>query len=139
MLALAAAPPADLAALGATPGVGRGTVRRAGLEILRVLASPPKLPPKPKGQRFAIDREREAKLKQAREARDRVAKELGIEPGVLAPRAGLERVVDGLPGDEAVLAQCLGRRWRASVLAPGLLALAATWREGARRLDAAPA
>jgi hypothetical protein len=68
-----------------------------------------------------------------------VAKELGIEPGVLAPRAGLERVVDGLPGDEAVLAQCLGRRWRASVLAPGLLALAATWREGARRLDAAPA
>ncbi|HQT95424.1 MAG TPA: HRDC domain-containing protein [Thermoanaerobaculaceae bacterium] len=139
MLALAAAPPADLAALGAAPGVGRGTVRRAGREVLRVLASAPQLPPKPKGQRFAIDREREARLKQTREARDRVAKELGIEPGVLAPRAGLERVVDGLPGAEAALAVCLGRRWRASVLAPALLALAATWREGARRPDAAPA
>jgi ribonuclease D len=139
MLALAAAPPVDLAALGATPGVGRGTVRRVGRELLRVLTSAPQLPPRPKGQRFAVDREREARLKLAREARDRVAKELGIEPGVLAPRAGLDRVVDDLPGDEAALAECLGRRWRALVLAPALLPLAATWREGARRLDAAPA
>ena len=139
MLALAASAPADLTALGAVPGVGRGTVRRVGREILRVLASAPQLPPRPKGQRFAVDREREARLKQAREARDRVAKELGIEPGVLAPRAGLEQVVDGLPGDEGALAGCLGRRWRASVLAPALLELAAAWREGARRPDAAPA
>ncbi len=139
MLALAASAPADLTALGAVPGVGRGTVRRVGREILRVLASAPQLPPRPKGPRFAVDREREARLKQTREARDRVAKELGIEPGVLAPRAGLEQVVDGLPGDEGALAGCLGRRWRASVLAPALLELAAAWREGARRPDAAPA
>ncbi|TAM44134.1 MAG: ribonuclease D [Acidobacteria bacterium] len=139
MLALAVAPPADLEALGATPGVGRGTVRRAGKEILRVLASPPPLPPRAKGPRFAVDREREGRVQKAREARDLIAKELAIEPGVLAPRAALEKVVDGRPADEVALAECLGRRWRASVLAPALLPLAAAWREGARRPDAAPA
>ncbi len=139
MLALAASAPADLAALGAVPGVGRGTVRRAGREILRVLASAPQVPPRPRSPRVAVDREREARVKQAREVRDRVAKELAIEPGVLAPRAGLEQIVDGLPRDESAVAGCLGRRWRASVLAPALLELAAAWREGARRPDAAPA
>ncbi len=139
MLALAVAPPADLAALGATPGVGRGTVRRAGREILRVLASPPPLPPRAKGPRFAVDREREGRVQKAR-AGPRPRRQGARHRTGRAGATGRAREGRGRPtGDEAALAECLGRRWRASVLAPALLPLAAAWREGARRPDAAPA
>ncbi len=139
MLALAATPPADLAALGATPGIGRGTLRRSGGELVRVLASAAPVPARERIGRPPVDRERERRVREARDVRDRVAKELGIEGGVLAPRAGLEQVVDRRPAVEAELADCLGRRWRAAVLAPALLALVESWRDGARRPDASPA
>ncbi len=139
LLALAQAPPADLEALAATPGVGRGNVRRFGREILGVLAAPSQAPPRAPRRRFAVDREREARVKQARAARDRVAAELGIEPGVLASRAALEQIVDREPRAAAEVEACLGRAWRAALLAPALLELVASWHGPAVAPDAGPA
>lgn len=139
MLALVQAPPADIAALAATPGVGRTVARRLGVEILKALTNPPPAPEGPPRHRPAADRPREARVREARDARDRVAKELGIEPGVLASRAALEQVVDGRPGGPDELEACLGRKWRTAVLAPALLPLVATWSGRMPRSDAQPA
>ncbi len=139
LLAIAEAPPSDLEALAATPHVGKGNVRRFGREILGALASPPPAPPRGPRRRFEVDREREARLRQARDARDSRAAELGIEPGVLASRAALEQVVDRLPRDESGLSECLGRAWRSAQLAPAILELVAAWRAPAVGPHAAPA
>ncbi len=139
LLALVQTPPADIAALAATPGVGRTVARRFGREILKALASPPPAPEGPPRRRPVVDRPREARVREARDARDRVAKELGIEPGVLASRAALEQVVDGRPNGPLALAACLGRKWRSAVLGPALLPLVATWTGGAPNSDAQPA
>ena len=139
LLALAQAPPADLEALGANPGVGRGNARRFGQEILRTLSHPPEAPPRNPRRRFEVDRAREARVRQARDARDLVARELKIEPGVLASRAALEEVVDREPLDVAEIRACLGREWRTHVLAPSLLQLIAGWRNPVAPSDAQPA
>jgi ribonuclease D len=130
MVALAAAPPADLDALAAVRGVGRSTVRRFGRELLGLIAAPPAVPDRLPKDRFVVDRERELRFKQLRSVRDEVAAGLAVDGGVLAPRAALEAVVDRLPSDEAALADCLGRSWRAAVLAPFLLPVASAWRGG---------
>jgi len=139
LLDLAVAPPSDLDGLAATPGVGKGNVRRVGSEILRVLGAPPEAPPRRVRERFEVDKAREARVRQARDARDRLAKELAIEPGVLASRAALEQVVDRQPHDADGIRACLGRRWRAEVLAPALIDLVASWRHPAGRPHAEPA
>jgi ribonuclease D len=138
LLALAQSPPSDLEALAATPGVGRGNVRRFGPEILRTLDHPPEAPPRQPRRRFEVDREREARVRQARDVRELLAKELRIDPGVLASRAALEQVVDREPLDRAQIRACLGRDWRSDVLAPALLPLVAAWRNPAVRSDAQP-
>lgn len=130
LVTLAADPPADLEALASIRGVGRSTVRRFGRELLAVTATPPAAPDRLAKDRFVVDREREGRFKRLRAVRDEVAAGLAIDGGVLAPRAALEAVADRLPADEASLADCLGRGWRASVLAPFLLPVAAAWRGG---------
>ena len=130
MIELSAQPPTDLETLGKVRGVGRSTVRRFGRELLALLAAPPPAPDRLPRARFVVDRERDARVKLLRAARDQVAAQLAIDGGVLAPRAALDAVAETLPGDQAALAGCLGRRWRAAVLAPVLLPLAATWRGG---------
>jgi ribonuclease D len=137
LLGLASNPPADLAALALVPGVGKSTVRRYGPEIMRLIAHPPPVPPREPRKRPAVDREREARVRQARALRDGVAKELSLDPGVLAPRSALELVVERRPRDAGALAACLGRRWRTAVLAPALLALVAGW-DGAPAAHAEP-
>ena len=130
LLALAQGAPADLVALAAVPGVGRSTVRRFGADILRTIAHPPPAPEREPRERAVVDREREARLRQVRAARDAKAQELAVEPGVLAPRAALEMVVDRRPRSEEDLLPCFGRRWRASVMAPVLLPVVAGWKGG---------
>jgi ribonuclease D len=137
LLALAASPPADLAGMAAVHGIGRSTVRRFGPEILRVIAHPAPAPPREVRERQALDREREALVRQARSVRDAVALELSLDPAVLAPRATLDLVVDRRPRTEDELAACLGRRWRAAALAPALLPLVEGWKGGAK-VDAEP-
>ncbi len=138
LLALATDPPADLAALAVVSGIGRSVVRRFGRELVALVASPPPAPPHPRNPRPPVDRAREEHLRDLRSIREEVARALGLEAGVLAPRATIEQVVDRLPGDEPALAACLGRRWRAAVLAPHLLHLVERWRHGGAGPDAEP-
>jgi len=128
MLRLAREVPADLEAFAKVPGVGRATVRKYGVMLLELLRQAPPAPAREPAVRQPVDRVFEAKVKVARAARDERARELGLEPGVLAPRERLEEVVRALPADVDTLAQCLGRRWRAVALAPALLPLTASWR-----------
>jgi len=139
LLALAQDPPADLEALALVRGVGRGSVRRFGPAILRALAAPPPVPPRVPRNRWVVDRPREARTKQLRDARDLLGKELALNPSVLASRAALEEVVDSRPSDRAGLRACLGREWRTEVLAPVLMPLVEGWRSGTAPADAEPA
>ncbi len=128
MLRLAREVPADLATLARVPGVGRATVRKYGAVLLELLRQPPPAPERQRTARPPHDRVFEARVKAARAARDERAQQLGIEPGVLAPRERLEEVVRVLPQEVDTLASCLGRRWRAEVLACALLPLTCEWR-----------
>jgi len=130
LIALAERAPEDLAALGKVPGVGSSTVRRFGTVLLKLIATAPAAPERAPRERFKVDREREARIKELRAARDGVATLLAIEPGVLTPRAGLEAVVDRRPASAEDLGACLGRRWRTEVMAPVLLPLVAAWPQG---------
>jgi len=138
LLTLASNPPSDLAALAGVPGVGRRTARLYGSELMGSLTQPPLAPAREARQRVAVDRQREARVRQARAARDTIATQLQLDPGVLAPRTALELVVDRRPRDEQDLLTCLARRWRTSVLAPALLALLAGWEGGAATTHAEP-
>ncbi len=138
MLRLAREAPTDMAALAATPGVSRATVRRHGPALLQLLFQPPPAPQREHLPRPAVDREFEGRLKVARARRDERARLLDLEPGVLAPRERLEEVVRALPEHEDALAECLGRRWRAAALAADLLPLTAEWR-ASRSSDDCPA
>lgn len=65
----------------------------------------------------------DARLERAKAARNRIAVELGIEPGVLAGRTTLEAVVRAKPVTRAALEKVTGiRRWQAAVLGDALLA-----------------
>jgi len=119
--------------------VGKSTVGRYGHEIMRSLTQAPPAPARERRQRVPVDREREARVQQARAVRDSVAKELSLDPGVLAPRTALELVVDRRPRNEENLFACLARRWRTSVLAPAILPLVAGWEGGAATRHAEPA
>ena len=130
LLVLAERAPEDLEALAKVPGVGSSTVRRFGPTLLRVLATAPPAPVRAPRERFTVDRERERRLKELRAARDAIAVELAIDPGVLAPRAALEAVVDATPSSREAVETCLGRRWRTEVLATALLAAVAGWDAG---------
>ncbi len=128
LIRLAREAPADLAALAKVPGVSRANVRRFGTALLELLHQAPPAPKRERTERPPVDRVFEARVKAARAARDERARDLDLEPGVLAPRERLEEVVRSLPADVDTLARCLGRRWRAVALAPSLLPLISGWR-----------
>ncbi len=116
LLRLATEAPADFAALARTPGLSPRVSRRWGRAILEALANAtePVLPPPP--SRPPYDKERERLVKKLRAVRDRVAQELGLDPGFLAPRAALEAVAERRPQDDASWFECLRRHWRVRVL-----------------------
>lgn len=128
MLRLAREVPADLAALANVEGIGRASVRRWGAELLDLLRQAPPVPQRPRAPRPPVDRVFETRVKAARAARDERARELDVEPGILAPRERLEEVVRSLPVDIDALAHCLGRRWRAQACGQALLGLTSQWR-----------
>lgn len=116
VLRLAEEPPSDLAALARVPGVSPRVVRRWGSEILQAVAAARELAPPPPNGRPRPDETVERLVKKLRAARDRVAHELGIDPGFLAPRAALEALAAQRPADDEGWLECLRRRWRVSVL-----------------------
>lgn len=128
MLRLAHEAPADLATLARVPGVGQANVRRYGRRLVDLLRQPPPAPERDRPARPPVDQVFEERVKAARAVRDQRARELELQPGVLAPRERLEAVVRCLPANEEELARCLERRWRAAVLGEGLLGLTAQWR-----------
>lgn len=130
LLRLAEQPPADLAALAAFRGVGRGVSRRHGRELLALVTAPPAAPERRPAQPFVRDRESEDRIKQLRVLRDEVAAGLALDPVIVAPRAVLEAVVEALPVRQEELERCTGRRWRAGLLAAAVLPVCRAWRTG---------
>jgi ribonuclease D len=64
----------------------------------------------------------DARLEKVKAARNRVATELGLDPGVLCGRTTLEAVVRALPADRAALERISElRRWQIDVLGDALL------------------
>jgi ribonuclease D len=73
--------------------------------------------------RFPKDPELDARVDRLKAVRNRVATELGLDPGVLCGRGTLETVARARPKDRAGLTQVGGlRRWQIAVLGDALLA-----------------
>ncbi len=112
---LAANPPADVSELARRPGVGPRFVRRWGKELMPVLAQPSEAPARqPRSGHRQLSRLQLARFKGLKLARDAAARELGIEPGLLCPKALMERLATcehpvQVPGD---LARCGLEGWR---------------------------
>lgn len=101
--------------------MNRPGVRRWGAKVLQLLKDPPPAPAPVKGTRWQVDRELEARVRRLRSARDEAALELGLDPGILAPRATLQAMAEHMPTGPEELGACLDRRWRTDVLAERIL------------------
>jgi len=125
-------PPRSLEELGAR-GLPQRVVRRYGRDVLAAVRRGHRAPPLPRPRGRAGDRAPEGVhrlVRRLKEVRDRRARELGIEPGVLCPGAAIETVVrgavatGGLPGEADLVAAGL-LPWQArEVLDPFRAALA---------------
>ena len=116
--ALSRIPPADLPAVLA---------RRHGPALVdavrRALALPADaLPTLERAARPVRDPEHDARVERLKAARNRVAAELGLDPGVLCGRSTLQAVARARPTDRAALARVEElRRWQVEVLGSALL------------------
>ena len=117
MVALARTPPADLAEMSRVEGLGPRFSRRWGVEVLRCLARPQAAPPRPaRRPPPRPDPRLQARAQRLLAARDLVAAGLGLQPGVLCPRAVVEAVAATTDlGPEALAAAGLVG-WRREVL-----------------------
>jgi ribonuclease D len=118
MVALAKQPPADLTALKAVPGIGADQVERRGRDILaaisRGLETPERdFPRVERGPRRAYDPAFDARLERLKTARNRLAVELDLQPGVLCPNGTLEAIAKANPVTLDELARLPElRRWQ---------------------------
>jgi ribonuclease D len=129
MLVMAKAPPTDMAALKAIPGIGSDQAERRGREILsavqRGLEVPEaELPRIERPARRAYDAAFDARLERLKAARNRLAVGLELAPGVLCPNGTLEAIARANPSDMAALAGVRElHRWQLRELGPELLAV----------------
>lgn len=127
MLAMARNPPTDLAALRAIVGVSADQVERRGRDILaavgRGLAVPEgELPRIERGPRQRPDPALEARLDRLKAARNRLATQFELAPGVLCPNGTLEAIARANPATLEALAGVEGvRRWQLRELGAELL------------------
>jgi ribonuclease D len=118
MLAMARQPPADMAALKTIPGIGSDQAERRGRDILaavkRGLEIPEQdLPRVERPPRKAFDPAFEARLERLKAARNRLAVQLDLAPGVLCPNGTLEAIARANPASmEALGALPELRRWQ---------------------------
>jgi ribonuclease D len=118
MMALAKQPPMDLAALRSVPGIGADQAERRGREILaaihRGLEIPERdLPRVERAPRRVHDAAFDARLERLKTARNRLAAELDLQPGVLCPNGTLEAIAKANPGTLEGLALLPElRRWQ---------------------------
>ena len=127
LLALAGNPPREQAALKALPGVSERLVAQRGDALLaaieRGLAVPEKeLPRFPRGERRTPDPTFEARVDRLKAARNSAAQSLGIDPGVLCPKATLEAAARAnAKGTAELLAVPDMRRWQVEALGSDFL------------------
>ena len=131
LVAVATAMPADAAALAKVARLPGALARRHGPALLEAVARAAALPASElphllRMQRPPKDPAFDGRVERLKQVRNRVAGELGLDPGVLCGRATLEAVARAvpLPKDRAGLAQ-LGelRRWQLEALGEALLAV----------------
>ena len=128
MLALAKHPPADLAALKGVPGISADQVERRGRDILAAVQRGLELPDRElprieRAPRRPFDAAFDARLERLKAARNRLAAELDLQPGVLCPNGTLEAIAKANP----VTVESLGqvpelRRWQLRTIGEALLA-----------------
>jgi ribonuclease D len=119
--------PADLAAIAGLPAtLGRRHEAALLASVRRALALPEdELPRIERGARPPKDPAVDQRVERLKAVRNRVAAELGLDPGVLCGRATLEAVARAtpLPTDRAGLGRVAElRRWQIDVLGDALLA-----------------
>ena len=118
MLAMAKNPPADLAALKAIPGVSSDQAERRGRELLaairRGLDLPESdLPRLTRPPRRVPDQAYEERLERLKAARNRLAQEYDLAPGVVCPNGTLEAIARLDPKTTAALGEVTElRRWQ---------------------------
>jgi ribonuclease D len=128
MLAMAKAPPVDLAELKAVRGIGGEQAERRGREILaavqRGLAVPEAdLPRVERPPRRPADLAYEARLERLKAARNLLAGQYEVAPGVLCPNGTLEAIARVNPASVEELAKVPElRRWQLREIGRGLLA-----------------
>jgi ribonuclease D len=118
MLAMAKAPPGDLAALKAIPGVSSDQAERRGRELLAAVKRGLELPEgdlprvtRPPRQR--PDLAYEARLEKLKTARNALAVKFDLQPGVVCPNGTLEAIARVHPkSPEALGAVAELRRWQ---------------------------
>lgn len=115
LLELAEAAPRTLDRMSAIDGLGPRFLRRWGREVLRVLARPETAPPRQRGgnERIQLDAAQRRRLRALTAARDAQAERLGLDPGLLCPRAVLEALA---ACSAPTLAGCGLDGWRREVL-----------------------
>jgi len=118
------ATPSDLAKLKEVPA---SLARRHGAALLEAVARARALPERElprveRSPRPPKDPDFDGRVERLKAVRNRVATELGLDPGVLCGRTTLEAVARAAPKDRAGLAQ-VGelRRWQAEVLGDAML------------------
>lgn len=128
MLEMAKSPPADLAGLKAVRGVGQDQAERRGAEILAAVqrglqVADSDLPRVDRPPRRPADPAYEARLEHLKAARNLLAVQYDLAPGVLCPNGTLEAIARLNP---ASLEQMAGikelRRWQRREIGGGLLA-----------------
>jgi ribonuclease D len=126
LLAIAKAPPRDLAALKAIPGISSDQAERRGREILAAVGRGLELPedqlPRVARQpRRPPDLAFEARLERLKARRNALAQELELAPGVLCPNGTLEAIAREDPNTvERLEAVPELRRWQARTIGPAL-------------------
>jgi ribonuclease D len=132
MLTMARQPPADMAALKAIPGIGGEQAERRGAEILAAVKRGLEVPEAdlPRIERLprrSFDAAFEERLERLKAARNRLATELDLAPGVLCPNGTLEAIARTNPASLEALGQLPEvRRWQLREIGPQLLAAAQT-------------
>jgi ribonuclease D len=128
MLAMAMAPPADLAELKGVRGIGGEQAERRGQEILAAVqrglaVSEADLPRVDRPPRRQPDPAYEARLERLKAARNLLAAQYELAPGVLCPNGTLEAIARLNPATVEELAKVPElRRWQLGELGGGLLA-----------------
>ena len=127
MLLMAKSPPRSMAELKAVRGIGGEQAERRGQEILaavqRGLAiAEADLPQVPRSPRRAPDQAFETRLERLKVARNHLATQYQLAPGVLCPNGTLEAIARMNPSTPEQLAQVPElRRWQLREIGGGLL------------------